>query len=161
MTKFNVINENFYILTLPKRKMLGALTKYSLENTANIKSENIKYIQGFTPEDLPLLKKKHALPLRAFLNKFLPLALSDAEKGIGSWWVEDGSRFVTRPKVEQRTKINWAGYINRMKHYIVGAKCIYFPPRIIKDLYEKSDTVKDLLKIMVKKIIYYMYFQKV
>jgi hypothetical protein len=142
--KFNVIPIKFYIITTPKRKMLSALTRYSLHNVGLIPEKNIVYIKGYDYDtDFPDLKKRYALLIRAFKNKFLPEAFKDAEKGRGSWWVEDGTRFTGHPAVVDKNKINWMGYIKRMSHYIVGSKCVYFPARIIKNLYAMRDKIKD------------------
>jgi len=142
--KFNVIPTKFYIITKVKRKMLANLTRYSLHNVGLIPEKNIKFLKGYDYDtDFPELKKRYALIIRAFKDKFLPIALEDAKKGIGAWWVEDGTRFTGHPRVVDKTKINWLGYIKRMSHYIVGSKCVYFPASIIKELYAIRDTIKD------------------
>tara|TARA_S200002703_G_scaffold67100_1_gene58287 strand:- start:10750 stop:11454 length:705 start_codon:yes stop_codon:yes gene_type:complete len=142
--KFNVRTEKYYIITTPSRKMLAQLTRYSLHNVGLVPENQIYFIKGYNYEtDFPELKKRYALLIRAFKDKFLPKAIKDAEKGLGSWWVEDGTRFTGHPKVVDKTKINWLGYIKRMSHYIVGSKCLYFPASVIKELYAQRDSIKD------------------
>ena len=131
----------YFIMTAPNRDLQYKNTLKSLE-VAGIEKKRIKKIMGFDYALFPDMKKKYALLLKAFTDKFLPEALKFANKGIGSYWIEDGSKLQEKPKLIDKSKINWLGYINHMKHYTVGSKFIYFPPAIIKDLYNKKDTIK-------------------
>ena len=120
------------ILTIKRRMHLAEATKQSLLDNG-VDEDQIHIIHGFDKNDYNGMKNPHTLVARAFLQLVIPYAL---EKHTPIFYTECGVLFNENPfKISiEEDRINWLGYIRNMKWYIVGAKLIYFPLKIMRDI---------------------------
>ena len=120
------------ILTIERRMHLAEVTKQSLLDNG-VLEEQIEIIKGYDKENYPDMKRPYLLVLMAFYKWVLKYAI-DNDTSI--FYTQCGTLFKENPLEIPivKDKINWLGYIKNMKHYIVGAKLIYIPLSIIKDL---------------------------
>ena len=120
------------IHSILRRKDLAELTKQSLiEN--GVEENEIKIMFGDDRLDNPLMKRPHLLVSKFFYNEILSYCYKEKEDCI---YIQDGTLFSSNPlsiKFDE-TKINWLGYLRMDSDYIVGAKFIYIPYNIVKDM---------------------------
>ena len=126
------------ILTIERRMYLAEATKQSLLDNG-VLEEDIVIMYGYDKENYPsdiVVKRPYHLVGKAFLERVLPFAI---ENNSSILYTECGTLFKSNPLelLIVKDKINWLGYIRNTKHYIIGAKLIYFPLNIIKDIVAK------------------------
>ena len=124
------------ILTIERRMGLAIKTKQSLLDNG-VLEEDIVIMYGYDKENYPEMKRPYHLVAKAFLERVLPFAI---ENNSSILYTECGTLFKSNPLelLIVKDKINWLGYIRNTKHYITGAKLIYFPLNIIKDIVAKD-----------------------
>jgi len=124
--------EKIVILTIQRRMHLAEETKQSLLDVG-VNENQIEIIIGYNKLDYPEMKKPYHLVAKAFINKVLSFAI-DNDTSI--YYTECGVLFKSNPfDIPIVTnEINWLGYISKMKDYIIGAKLIYLPLTILKDM---------------------------
>ena len=120
------------ILTIERRMNLAQATKQSLLDVG-VLEEQIEIIKGYDKDNYPDMKRPYLLVVMAFFNWVLPYAI---DNNTSIFYTECGTLFNENPfeLLIIKDKINWLGYLRNMKHYIVGAKLIYFPLSIIKEM---------------------------
>lgn len=123
------------ILTIRRRMKLALATKQSLLDV-EVDEDQIHIIEGYDKLDYPGMLNPHHLVTKAFMDLVLPYAIF---KHTSIFYTECGTLFNKNPfKISiEEDRINWLGYIRNMKWYIVGAKLIYIPLSIIKDIKNK------------------------
>jgi len=120
------------ILTIRRRMHLALATKQSLLDNG-VKEDQIHIIEGYDKEDYNGMKRSYQLVAKAFMDFILPYAV---EENSSIFYTEDGVLFKSNPFEisQEEDRINWLGYIRNNKWYIIGAKLIYLPLPIIKDM---------------------------
>ena len=123
------------ILTIKRRMHLANATKQSLLDL-EVDEDQIHIIEGYDKEDYQGMIHPHHLVTKAFMDLVLPYAIF---KHTPIFYTECGVLFNENPfKISvEENRINWLGYIRNLKWYIVGAKLIYLPLSIMKDIKNK------------------------
>lgn len=120
------------IHSILRRKHLAELTKKSLIDNG-VEESKIKIMFGEDQLDYPLMKRPHLLVSKFFYNKILDYCYKENHDCI---YIQDGCIFKNNPlNIDfNNKKINWLGYLRLQKDYIVGAKFIFIPFHIVKDM---------------------------
>jgi len=124
--------EKIVILTIERRMHLAKVTKQSLLDVG-VNENQIEIVKGYDKLDYPNIKRLYRLVTKGFIEKVLQYAL---DNGTSIYYIECGTLFNVNPfdiELKENT-INWLGYIRNTKDYITGAKLIYIPLNICKDL---------------------------
>ena len=123
------------ILTIKRRLHLAEATKQSLLDNG-VNENQIEIIIGYDKLDYPDMKRPYHLVGKALMEIVIPYAI---DNNTSIFYTECGTLFNENPfdLLVNKDKINWLGYIKKLKDYIIGAKLIYLPLPIMKHIIDK------------------------
>ena len=131
------------MMTIPSRIKLAEMTILSLQKRG-IPRNRIYLFMGVDTKEAKE-KGDNRPPQKIVAERVLSgwfkraIEIMNKTRSTGIWYVEDGTKIDVNPDklIKFYSRISWHGWLKNMKHYIVGAKLIYFPKHIAEDIYRK------------------------